>query len=292
MIPDPAGPTEDYGLGHAAGARRALSHLGAVLRPGETVRCAATAFLEGRSGLVAATTERLLFIHRSEILISSPYPEITRFRARIGVLTADLEVEDHNGRVVLRQTHPRRRLYELAGILHGRPDAPEPRAAPAPSPPPETGLLPEAPAAPPAPTDRVPRAPTPPAATGGRRSGRASGRPREPVALPAGGWLGAEEWLVTTFAATEVDVGAGRKLTANAAVTNQRLLLLDPSGSVVADWALGRVQPHGAASPMRVRLTNDVEFGFSSAEGAEQFSKALITAGFLASPLSGSGSEA
>jgi len=133
-------PGEHYGLdlGYAAGARQALDHLGAILRRGETVQCAATAFLEGRSGLVVATTERLLFVYRDEIPIDAPYADITRFRAKAGVLTADLEFEDSTGRAVLRQIHPRSRLVDLVGILQGRPGGTEhpadPEATPAPVP--------------------------------------------------------------------------------------------------------------------------------------------------------------
>ncbi|HVA44172.1 MAG TPA: PH domain-containing protein [Acidimicrobiales bacterium] len=273
MSPDPRRPGDDYGLGYAAGARQALDHLGDVLRPGETVRCAATAFLEGHSGLLAATTERLLFVHRDETPINSSYPDIARFRAKAGVLTADLEVEDHNGRAVLRQIHPRSRLYDLVGILQDRPGTEV--QAPAPSPPPSPDAIPGAPASPPGPI-------------GGRPAGRTPAGPREPVALPPGGWLGPGEWLVSTFPGVTADLEAGRKLTGNAAVTNRRLLLLDPSGSVAADWALGRVQSEGAASPRRVRLSPAVEFEFLSAESAKEFSRALITAGFLAGPRLGS----
>lgn len=357
LSPGALKPGEDYGLdlGYAAGARQALDHLGGILRRGETVRCAATAFLEGRSGLVAATSQRLLFVYRDETPIDTPYAGITRFRAKAGVLSADLEFEDSTGRAVLRQIHPRSRLVDLVGILQGRPGEtevlaagpapaarPDREAAGAPAPSREADaapvptreaagapainkeaawtpklrskiapLAPRGPAKFPSATPPAPSSPSsspsssgpgwkpqlgPPASglvtpIGGRPPGRPATGPRERVALPPGGWLGTGEWLVSTFARIEADLEEGRKVSGNAAVTNRRLLLLESSGSVAAEWGLGGIEPERADSPMRVRLSQAVEFGFSSAEGAGEFSQAVVTAGFLARPQPGSGSD-
>ena len=107
----------DLHLASDVGVRRAVGHLPAVLRKGERIRCAATGFLEGRSGLVVATSERLLFVYRDQTPIDAQYSDIMRFRARVGIFAAELEIEDRVGPALIKQVHPRRRLRELASVL-------------------------------------------------------------------------------------------------------------------------------------------------------------------------------
>jgi hypothetical protein len=127
------GTVDDHGLdlGHAAGVRRSLDHLGSILRPGERIICGAQGFLEGRPGLVLATNSRFMFVYRDETPIDSAYEDIVRFRAKVGILASDLEIEDANGVASIRQIHPRARLADLAGILQKGP-GPDPGAAPLP----------------------------------------------------------------------------------------------------------------------------------------------------------------
>ncbi|MHB1787684.1 MAG: PH domain-containing protein [Acidimicrobiales bacterium] len=267
----------DYGLGYAAGAREELGQLAAILRQGETVRCAATAFFNGRPGLVAATTGRLLFVRRGQTPINVPYSDITRFRAKVGVLTSDLEVEVASRRAVLRQIHPRHRLADLVGVLQGEPASLD-RTLPVTA----SQSSPESadPAGRPRPGGKKRSKAAPPRAPSARR--------REPVPLPPGGWLEPGEWLVTTFSGIDAELGKGRKLVGNAAVTNRRLLLLERTGFTAADWLLDEVRPEQSGSTMRVRLTPTVDFGFASADSAAEFIKAVVTAGFLAGPQPGS----
>lgn len=117
-------------LGPAVGARQALDHLGSVLLPGETPLCGATAFLEGRSGLVVATTTRLLFIYKDETPIDSPYREIKSVRAKSGAMAAELEIVDGDGRAVIKQVHPRSRLVPLSAIIHRALSGADPSQAP------------------------------------------------------------------------------------------------------------------------------------------------------------------
>lgn len=136
LSPKTHGTVDDHGLnlGHAAGVRRSLDQLGSILRPGERIVCGAQGFLEGRPGLVIATSSRFLFVYRDETPIDSPYEEITRFRAKVGIVASDLEIEDANGVASIRQIHPRARLADLAGVLQkgpgAAPGAPLPGARP------------------------------------------------------------------------------------------------------------------------------------------------------------------
>ena len=125
MSPKSDGTVDDHGLnlGYAAGVRNSLGHLGSILRPGERIVCGAQGFLEGRPGLVVATNTRFLFVYRDETPIDSPYEEIKRFRAKVGIIASDLEIEDSNGVASIRQIHPRSRLADLAGILQKGPGA-------------------------------------------------------------------------------------------------------------------------------------------------------------------------
>lgn len=116
----------DLSLQSSVGVRRSIQYLPSVLRPAEQILCAATGFLEGRSGVVLATSDRLLFVYRKQTPISVRYEEILQFRARAGIVTAELEFEDSVGRAVIKQVHPRQRLVKLAAILH---DPPNPRPA-------------------------------------------------------------------------------------------------------------------------------------------------------------------
>lgn len=120
--PQPERPLEEI-LGNPVGARHSLEALPALLRPGERVLTGATAFLEGRSGLVVATSERLLFVHRDEALIDWDYTAIGHFRALAGLVVADLQVEAEGDRAVIKQVHPRQRLAELAEVLGRSPTA-------------------------------------------------------------------------------------------------------------------------------------------------------------------------
>ena len=122
--PQPERPLEEL-LGNPVGARHSMEALPSLLRPGERVLTGATAFLEGRSGLVVATTERLLFLHREEPVIDWDYPGISHFRALAGLVVADLQLERGDERAVIKQVHPRPRLSELAEILGRSPASPE-----------------------------------------------------------------------------------------------------------------------------------------------------------------------
>jgi hypothetical protein len=104
-------------LGDLVGVRRCIKALSSTLRPGERLRTGAAGFLEGRSGLVAATTERLLFLRRGKVLVDWEYRTITGFRARAGIMAVDLQVESEDLLAVIRQIHPRERLTELAEVL-------------------------------------------------------------------------------------------------------------------------------------------------------------------------------
>lgn len=106
------------GLVSDVGVRQAIEHLPGLLRQGESVRSAASGFLEGRSGLVVATSERLLFVYRDQTPIAVRYSEIRHFRAKAGIVAAELVIEDSVGIAVIKQIHPRRRLVELAALLH------------------------------------------------------------------------------------------------------------------------------------------------------------------------------
>ena len=110
-------------LDGAVGAKRSVEHLTTILGPGETVLLSATAFLEGRSGVLAATGERLLFVWRDQTPVDAPYGSITAFRARMGVVSAELEVEDPGGSAVIKQIHPRSRLRGFAQLLQERTQA-------------------------------------------------------------------------------------------------------------------------------------------------------------------------
>lgn len=123
----------ELGLVSDVGVRKAIEHLPAILGRGERVRCAATCFLEGRSGLVVATSRRLLFVYRDQTPIDVAYSDLRGFRAKAGVVAAELEIEDSVGKAVIRQIHPRGRLVELAALLN------EPSAA---DPPPDTAERP------------------------------------------------------------------------------------------------------------------------------------------------------
>jgi hypothetical protein len=123
--PQPERSLEEI-LGNPVGARHSVEALPSLLHEGERVLTGATAFLEGRSGLVVATTERLLFLHRDEPLIDWDYPSIGHFRALAGLVVADLQIERGDERVVIKQVHPRQRLSELADILGRSPAAPSP----------------------------------------------------------------------------------------------------------------------------------------------------------------------
>lgn len=117
------GGASELGLVSDVGVRRSLEHLPKLLAAREQVRCAASGFLEGRSGLVVATSRRLLFVYRDPTPIDVTYSDILGFRAKAGVVTAELEIEDSIGRAVIKQIHPRRRLVELAALLHDPPTA-------------------------------------------------------------------------------------------------------------------------------------------------------------------------
>ena len=121
--PQPERPLEEI-LGNPVGARHPMEALPSLLRPAERVLTGATAFLEGRSGLVVATSERLLFVHRDESLIDWDYSRITHFRALAGLVVADLQVEAEDERAVIKQVHPRQRLAELAEVLGRSPATP------------------------------------------------------------------------------------------------------------------------------------------------------------------------
>ena len=120
----------DAGLEGTVGVKRSLEHLRSILRRDESVILSAGAFLEGRSGVLAATDRRLLFVWRDQTPIDAPYESITHFRARVGVVAAELEIEDPVGRALVKQLHPRRRLREFAGLLEERTrNIPGPRTA-------------------------------------------------------------------------------------------------------------------------------------------------------------------
>jgi hypothetical protein len=108
----------DIDLPSSVGVRRCLEFLPRALERAETVRCVATGFLEGRSGLVVVTSKRFLFVYRSELPIAVPLSDVVRFRARAGILAAELEIEDTVGTAVIRQIHPRQRLVQLASYLN------------------------------------------------------------------------------------------------------------------------------------------------------------------------------
>ena len=116
MSGDPSEAGPDGGVG----VKRAMEHLRSILRPDEALLLSASAFLEGRSGVLAATDHRLLFVYRDQTPIEAPYGTITHFRARVGVLAAELEIEDPVGRALVKQVHPRRRLREFARLLQER----------------------------------------------------------------------------------------------------------------------------------------------------------------------------
>lgn len=97
-----------------------MEHLRSILQPDESLILSASAFLEGRTGVLAATDRRLLFVYRDQTPIDAPYETITHFRARVGVLAAELEIEDPVGRALVKQLHPRRRLRDFARLLQER----------------------------------------------------------------------------------------------------------------------------------------------------------------------------
>jgi hypothetical protein len=113
----------DLGIGSDVGVRRSLQHLPTILRADETVLCAAAGFLEGRSGLVVATSQRLLFVYRKQTPVDVAYSEIRAFRAKAGIVASELVVEDGVGPAVIKQVHPRQRLVDLAALLHDPPKA-------------------------------------------------------------------------------------------------------------------------------------------------------------------------
>lgn len=104
-------------FGSAVGTRQPLELLPSLLASGEKVLTGATAFLDGRSGIVVATNRRLLFLHRDELLVDAEYPAIRHFRALAGLVVADLQLETDERRAVIKQIHPRTRLAELAELL-------------------------------------------------------------------------------------------------------------------------------------------------------------------------------
>jgi hypothetical protein len=103
-------------IGGPVGVKASLEHL-AELVGDEQVKIAATAFLDGHSGLVLATDRRVMFVQGSTVLVEVPYDSFWVFRARQGVTKSDLYLYVPDRRVVLKQVHPRTKLVELANLL-------------------------------------------------------------------------------------------------------------------------------------------------------------------------------
>ena len=120
--PQPERSVEEL-FDNPVGARHSLDALPSLLAPGEKLLSGATGFLDGRSGLLAATDRRLLFVHRDEVMAEIEYSSIRHFRALAGLVVADLQVESADRRVVVKQLHPRSRLAELAELLGRIPGA-------------------------------------------------------------------------------------------------------------------------------------------------------------------------
>lgn len=107
-------------VGQAVGVRAAVEGLRMVLRPDEDVICAATGFLQGRTVLVLYTTERILVMRGGTTLVDLNHASISRFRARSGVTTHELQIENRQGNILsIKQIHPRGQLEALSRALAG-----------------------------------------------------------------------------------------------------------------------------------------------------------------------------
>jgi hypothetical protein len=107
-------------IGGAIGVRSAVEALGTVLRPEEAVVCAAVGFVDGRTCLVLITSGRFLILRGHSVLVDLEHQAISRFRARTGLTTHDLELQNAQGNVlVVKQVHPKAQLEELARVLAG-----------------------------------------------------------------------------------------------------------------------------------------------------------------------------
>ena len=102
------------------GVQEPLERLPSLLRPGEEVLVSAGGFLEGHTGLLVATSQRVLFLWKDQAPIDVDYDAIVSFRARRGLVAVDLEIEDAQGPALVKQVHPRRRLVEFARLLGSR----------------------------------------------------------------------------------------------------------------------------------------------------------------------------
>lgn len=105
-------------FGRPVGAQRPLETLAGLLAEDEEVLCGASGFRRGHYGLLAATSRRLLFVQGDRAVIDARFAEIDGFRALVGIWTADLKIETGARSELIKQIHPRRRLGELAGVLH------------------------------------------------------------------------------------------------------------------------------------------------------------------------------
>ncbi|MHB1787686.1 MAG: hypothetical protein ACYCS7_16420, partial [Acidimicrobiales bacterium] len=82
--------------------------------------CAATGFLQGRTVLVLYTTERILVMRGGTTLVDLNHASISRFRARSGVTTHELQIENRQGNILsIKQIHPRGQLEALSRALAG-----------------------------------------------------------------------------------------------------------------------------------------------------------------------------
>lgn len=97
--------------------RASVSSLLSVVGTEDAVRCVAGGFLNGTTGVLAATTDGLLFISRDRSHFDVPYGDVVAFRAQRGLVAASLEVRDAHGRYLVKQVHPRDRLSTFAALL-------------------------------------------------------------------------------------------------------------------------------------------------------------------------------
>jgi len=107
-------------VGQAVGVRAAVEGLRMVLRPDEDVICAATGFLQGRTVLVLYTSARILVMRGGTTLVDLNHGSISRFRARTGMATHELQIENRQGNILaIKQIYPRDQLEAMSRALAG-----------------------------------------------------------------------------------------------------------------------------------------------------------------------------
>jgi len=107
-------------VGQAVGVRAAVEGLRMVLRPDEDVVCAAAGFLGGRTVLVLYTSERILVMKGGTTLVDLNHSSVSRFRARTGMTTHELQIENRQGSILaIKQIYPRDQLEALSRALAG-----------------------------------------------------------------------------------------------------------------------------------------------------------------------------